>query len=212
MKKLSAPTRRALIRTAYLMPAISGLILLIYGCIPHLFYLYENVAYDTLSTFSLMSNTFSECCGILRGTTEGSQEALLFAYAMTFFVILFWIALIAYAITAVASAVCSTYAFSHEPTAQNANRAKRWMQFFCPNRIFYVINNLLVLIPAAFPHILLYFYYNQFGYLGMSVHFFGPSDILLAAILVLLNLASFLALLPAQASEHMDMFRLYKKK
>jgi hypothetical protein len=50
------------------------------------------------------------------------------------------------------------------------------------------------------------------GYTDMSIHFFGPPDLLLAAILISLNLAAYLCLLPAQAQEHMDMFRLYKAK
>ncbi len=212
MNALSSPARRVLIRIAYWLPAISGLILLIYACVPHLFFIYNDTALDTLSVFELVGNTASQCGSITNGTAEGSNTAIVFAYIMTFFVILFWIAVVAYTVMALTAAITSSYAFSHAPTAKETNRAKRWMQFFCPGRVVYVIDNLVLLLAAAFPHILLYFYQTQMGYTDMSLHFFGPSDLLLAAILVTLNSISFLALLPAQAEEHMDMFRLYKAK
>lgn len=212
MMALSTSTKRFLIRLAYLMPIISGSILLIYACVPHLFFVHNNVALDTLSIFDLVSNTATQCSALTGGTQSGSGEATVFAYTMLFFVTLFWLALVAYAVMALASAIASSVAFYYPPTSKQANRAKRWMQFFCIGRAVYVIDNLVLLLAAAFPHILLYFYQTQMGYVDMRLCFFALPDLLLAVILIALNLAAFLALLPIQAQEHMDMFRLYKSK
>jgi uncharacterized membrane protein len=78
--------------------------------------------------------------------------------------------------------------------------------------VLYVIPHLLIPLSAAFPQILLYFYRNQLGYRGMSLHFFGLSDLILAAVLMALCLIAHFALLPTQTREHMDLFRLYKSK
>ena len=212
MMALSSSAKRTLIRIAYLIPLFSGLILLIYACIPHLYFVHNNTAMDTLSVFGLVNNTFQQCSAITGGTQSGSPAATVFAYTMIFFAVLFWIALLVYAVMAITSAITSVTAFSYPPTSREANRAKRWMQFFCIGRAVYVIDNLLLLLAAAFPQILLHFYRTQMGYVDMSLHFFGPSDLLLAAILIALNLIAFLTLLPAQAEEHLDMFRLYKAK
>ncbi len=212
MKRLPSSCRRTLIRIAYLLPAISGLILLVYALIPHLYFVYENTAYETLGTFTLVSNTFAECNALLSGTTEGSAGAIFFAYGMSVFAVLFWIALALYGVTATAAAVTSVRAFSAEPTSRESNRAKRWLRFFCPNRGVYVFCNLLLLLAAAFPQILVWFYHSQLGYTDMQLHFFGPPGLVWALLSVLLSVGSFLALLPAQAEEHLDMFRLYKAK
>lgn len=210
MKPLSSSARRALIRFAYLLPVFSGMLLLIYALIPHLFFVYGDAIYNTQSPFELMQNTWKESQALLNGA-EASAKAVMFSFTMSAVVILSWVFTAVYATVAIASAICSCIAFSHRPTEREANRAKRWMQFFCPNRVLYIIVNLLPLLPAAFPYILLHFYRTQMFY-DMSLHHMGPPDFVLAAVAVLLNLAAFLLLMPAQNEEHMDMFRLYKAK
>ena len=46
----------------------------------------------------------------------------------------------------------------------------------------------------------------------MKVFFFGPSDPLLAGVLILLLELSFFLTLRMQSETHLDLFRLYKKK
>ncbi len=212
MKRLPAVLRRGLIRLSYLLPVISGLILLIYAAVPHIYFLHENRVYQTLSSFDLVANTFETCSALLSDGAGADAGTIYFAYGMRIAVIVFWVVILLYAILAVAAALTSCLAFWGEPTARETNRAKRWMQFFCPNRATYVIGNLILLLASAFPDILLYFYQTQLGYTDMQLHFFGPGDLLLGGILIALNVLSFLLLLPAQAEEHLDMFRLYKAK
>ena len=210
MKPLTSPLRRGLIRTVYLLPAITGLILLVYAMIPHLFFMRGELIYNTQSPFALMSTTWTECQALF-DAVEASAGAVSFSFLMSAVVILSWIFSVLYTVVAIASAICSCVAFSHRPTAKESNRAKRWMQFFCANRVLYVISLLLPLLPAAFPYILVSCYQKQL-FFDVSLYFMGPPDLLLAIVFAVLNAASFLFLLPAQSEEHMDMFRLYKSK
>ena len=212
MSQLSSATRRTLVRIAYLLPLACGLILLLVAAVPHIYFVYDGEAHETLSTLSLVSNTLVDCNAILNGTVDASNFAVVFSYVMVAFCWLFWIGVVTFAIMALSTAIFSLLAFAHAPTSKESNRFKRFFRIFCGNRVFLVIPHLLVLISAAFPQILLYFYHNQLGYLGMSLHFFGLPDVILAALLMTLSLAAHFLTLPMQAKEHLDLFRLYKAK
>ena len=211
MKALSNRSAWTLIRLSYLLPAISGVILLVWACVPHLFFFYDGEAYETWSLFGLLANTWKTCSGLLEGKTGASVQAAYFSYTMMLFVVLSFLAMLGYAITAIPSAICSCIAFSKAPTDPDANRAKRWLRFFGPNRVIFVITNLVPLLPAFFPYILLANYRSQLGYV-MKVYYVGPPAWAIALLLIAINVATFLCLLGAQAREHMDMFRLYKAK
>ena len=182
--------------------------MLILFAIPNLFFLYQGEAHKTWSLFGLLGNTWKECSRL----GDVSVNAFWFSMTMRFFVVLSLLAMLGYLLTAIPAAICSSKAFSVPPTHPDANRAKRWLRFFCPNRILYAVTNLLLLVSALFPHILLANYRSQMGYV-MEL-WYTPQWLplwLVAAVLAVLNLTSFFALLPAQEREQMDMFRLYKK-
>ena len=212
MKQLPTSVARPLIRLCYLLPAITGLILLIWAIAPHMFFLFNGIPFENdHSLFSLMGNTWSQCVATMSGDAEASANALYFSYSMIAVTALSWIAIVGYTVPAIASAVCSCVAFAYQPTAKEANRAKRYLRFLCPNRALYVLSNLGVLLPAFFPQILIAAYRSLFNY-NMEVFYYGPPAWLIALLCLLLNLAAFLLSLPDQARTHMDMFRLYKAK
>ncbi len=209
MSAISAP-KRAVIRLAYLAPLITGCLLLIWSFVPHIFFMMNGTAYETLSTAELMSNTWRECRALFE-EASASPGAVMFATWMRIAVVAAWVCIVLYAFFCLAGAICSTVAFAYAPTAKEANLAKRWMQFFCPNRPLYVISCLLPLLPSAFPHLLLLCYRTQLVY-DMSIHFIGPSDLLLAVLLSALNIGAFLLTLREQDRGHLDLYRLYKSK
>ena len=211
MTALSSKSRQALIRLVYFLPLISGAILFLHALIPHLYFLYNGAAYDTQSTLGLVANTWKESLGMLNGNTEGSINASYFAVTMVIFAALYWILLLSYLITSAVAAICSATAFSLPPTSREANKAKRWLRFFCPGRGLYIIVVLFPMLWTLFPHLLAYCY-RVYLFYDMSIHFFGPSDLILGMILSGITTAAYLLLLPAQREEHMDMFRLYKAK
>ncbi|MBQ1229517.1 MAG: hypothetical protein IIW36_01025 [Clostridia bacterium] len=199
------------IRLAYLMPLVTFLLLVIYGLIPHLYFIYQDVAYETMSLFTMVGNTWRECRATL-SESGGSASAVLFSYTMTAATVLFWGTLILHGIFSFASAICSVYAFSRIPTDRLTNRAKRILQLICPNRAFFVIGGLLPLLYATFPLLLRHCYREQMS-MSISIHATtGVMDPIPAILLVLLGTSLFLATLPLQKREHLDLFRLYKQK
>ena len=212
MKQLPTSVARPLIRTAYLLPLLLAIALLTVACIPHIFFVYNNIpTKETHNLFALMANTWKECSAMLEGSAKGSTNALYFSYVMNFCVIFSWVCILLFATVALACAICSTRAFAYPPTSREANRAKRWMQLFCPNRPLFAVACLLPLVPSAFPAILALCYRKLLNY-EMEVAFIGVNDLILASVGVVLCLALFFSLLPAQAREHMDLYRLYKAK
>lgn len=203
--------RRCLVRIIYLLPAISLLVFLIHALIPHIFFVHDGVALDTHSSFGLAVTAWDHCRAVLVGTTKGSELAVFFSYGILAFLVLAGIALILYVVSAIAAAVCSVIAFSGNPTDQRTNLTKRWFRFFCPNRWMYVISLIFPLLYAAFPQVLLHFYRSAWNY-RIALFFYGPSDLILVGVLVAVNVLGFLILLPTQANEHLDLFRLYKAK
>ena len=104
MKPLSSSARRGLIHFAYLLPVFSGMLLLIYALIPHLFFVYGEAIYNTQSPFELMQNTWKECQALLNGA-EASAGAVMFSFTMSAMVILSWICTVVHAVVAIAAGI-----------------------------------------------------------------------------------------------------------
>lgn len=204
---------KRLIRLVYLLPAILGVLLLLFALIPHIYFVYEDAAHENQSLFSLLGNTWDECRAMLQNeaATQYAQYNIFFSYIMLAVVILVWIFAILYAAYAILTAIFSIRAFSVSPTDRIANRSKRWLHLLCPNRFCYVLFGLLPLLQGFFPAILAHCYRTRLG-LDMRVYYLGIHDPIVTTVLVVLTQAAFLASLRIQSREHMDLFRLYKKK
>ena len=209
--KLSVRAQVRLVRLSYLMPLCSGLIFLAVACIPHLFYTSGAEALDTMSLMQLLDNTYRNCIGFLQGTSDGSVAAFYFSVIMMIFWVLSLLFLVLFALFATATAVlCVLIVWTPETEAQPwMNTAKRCYRMLVPNRVFYVIWNLLPLLPAFFPYILQGFYRSVLGE-PATAHFFGPPDPVYVALLAAVSIALFLLTRPAQKAFKMDLFRLYK--
>lgn len=199
---------RALIHLCYLLPAIFGILLLIYAAVPHLWFVYDGDAYSTMNLFELQENAWEFYEQIKAGTVENSTAVTWFKDLLPIVSALFWILPILYALIATMITVCSIVAFSFAPTSRIANRTKRILHLICPNRVTYLLVSLLPLFSALFPQMLLLLYRMQ----GMSIRLytFFLADWILVLIFAVLNAAAFILLLPMQSEEHLDMFRIYK--
>ena len=204
-------TRRALCRLAYLLPFLVGVILLIWACLPHVFFVKDGEAHQTMSLFRLMRNTWTECRTVMSGTTENTAAAAYFSYIMSAYAVASVVATVGFAVNATASAFCSLSALGKAPTHPEANDAKRWMRFFCFNRIWLAVTLLFPILPTLFPVVLAHMYRKMFVY-DITVHYFGPPAWIVVILLSVAQLALFLATLRAQADLHLDMFRLYKAR
>lgn len=208
MKHHSNPTHRVLIHLCYFLPAIFGILLLIYATVPHLWFVYNGDAYSTMNLFELQDNAWDFYNQIQSGSIESSSAVTWFEELLPIVSALFWILSVLYAILATAIAVCAMVAFSFEPTTRIANRTKRVLHLVCPNRVSYLLLPLLPLIPALLPQLMLLLYRLQ-G-LKISLYTFFVADWILVLIFAVVNALVFFLLLPMQSEEHLDMFRIYK--
>ena len=208
MSDLSVRARRALIHLCYLLPAIFGILLLIYASVPHMWFVYDGEAYSTMNLFELQSNAWDFYEQIKAGKIESAVAVTWFEQLLPVVSALFWILPIVYAVVVLAITVCSVVAFSFEPTTRVANRTKRILHLICPNRISYLLFPLLPLFSALFPQLLLWLYRMQ----GMSIRLytFFVADWILVLVFTVLNAVAFILLLPLQNESRMDMFRIYK--
>ena len=208
MKRYSNPAHRALIHLCYLLPAIFGIVLLVYAAVPHLWFVYDGDAYSTMDLFELQSNAWEFYEQIKTGAIESTAAVVWFEQLLPVVSALFWILPIVYALVAAMITVCSIVAFSFEPTSRTANRTKRILHLICPNRVAYLLLPLLPLFSALFPQLMLWLYRLQ----GMNIRLytFFLADWILVLILAVLNAVVFVLLLPMQNEEHLDMFRIYK--
>ena len=208
MRRYSNPTHRALIHVCYLLPAIFGVLLLIYAAVPHLWFVYNGDAYSTMNLFELQGNAWEFYEQIKAGAVENNAAVTWFEELLPVVSALFWILPILYTVLVGMITVCSLVAFSFDPPTRIANRTKRILHLVCPNRVTYLLVPLLPLFSALFPQLMLWLYRLQ----GMkiSLYTFFVADWILVLIFAVLNALIFILLLPMQSEEHLDMFRIYK--
>lgn len=199
-----------MIRLAYLMPLISGIILLILGFVPHLFYRLNNDVYSTLSPFQLLGNTYEQATRFVTGTASGTTADFYFFMVM----LAFWaLSTLCIALFAIFSALTSVMLYSvwtpqNHPT-EIGNKLKRLYRIFVPNRGFFVFYQILPIIPAFFPYLFQLFCKKMLGQ-TMKVYYYGIPDWIVALILSAAAIALFFASLSAQKENRMDLFRIYK--
>ena len=208
MSHMSVKGRRALIHLCYFLPALFGIVLLIYAAVPHLWFVYDGEAHSTMDLFELQGNAWDFYKDIKSGAVESTAVVTWFEQLLPVVSALFWILPILYGFVALLITVCSIVAFSFEPTTRIANRTKRILHLVCPNRVTYLLFPFLPLFSSLFPQLLLWLYRLQ----GMSIRFytFFLADWILVLIFAFLNAAAFILSLPLQSKAHMDMFRIYK--
>ena len=208
MSNLSVRARRALIHLCYLLPAIFGVLLLIYASVPHMWFVYDGEAYSTMNLFELQSNAWDFYEQIKAGKIESAVAVTWFEQLLPVVSALFWILPIVYAFVVLTITLCSVVAFSFEPTTRVANRTKRILHMVCPNRVTYLLMPLLPLFSSLFPQLMLWLYRLQ----GMNIRLYNffLADWILVLIFAVVNAAVFILLLPMQNEAHLDMFRIYK--
>lgn len=208
MKHYVNPTHRALIQLCYLLPAIFGILLMVYAAVPHLWFVYNGEAYSTMNLFELQENAWDFYVQVQSGAIESNEAVVWFEELLPVVSALFWILPILYVILTLAITVCSIVAFSFDPTMRIANRTKRILHMVCPNRVTYLLMPLLPLFSSLFPQLMLWLYRLQ----GMNIRLYNffLADWILVLIFAVVNAAVFILLLPMQNEAHLDMFRIYK--
>lgn len=206
MSALPRPLRRSLCRLCYLLPAIFGIVLLIWATIPHFWYVYEHQAYESHSLFSLQGNVWEQTQNVAAEEDWGLALPVLRIWC-----VLFWALPILYGVTAAMAAVTSVIAFAFPPVSRAANKSKRVLHLLCPNRTCFLLFQFLPLVAALLPQVLLFCYTSLRG-MEMRLATELCHDWVLALCFALCSSILFLVTLPLQREEGLDMFRIYKKQ
>ena len=201
---------RALIVAVYLLPAVTALITLLLFARPRFYFLYLGIEHEPMSLFTLLKNTWESCQVTLRAD-NALYEYFMFSRTMIAYSIAFWTLLVAYLFFAFYSATCACVALSNKPTSTLSNHAKKLFVFACFNRPVYIIFQIMPIILALFPRVLLSQYHSKLGML-MTLSYHGLSTPLILFFLVSLSSLAFLLSLSSQRSLHLDMFRFYKRR
>ena len=208
MKRYVNPTHRVLIHLCYFLPAIFGILLLVYAAVPHLWFVYNGEAYSTMNLFELQENAWDFYRQVQSGANESNTAVKWFEELLPVVSALFWILPILYAALTLMITVCTIVAFSFDPTTRIVNRTKRILHLVCPNRASYLLVPLLPLFSALFPQLMLWIY--QWQGMNIRLYNFFLADWILVLIFAVINAVVFILLLPMQSEAHLDMFRIYK--
>ena len=199
-----------LIRLAYLLPIFCATVLLLLACIPHFFYLADGTTRNTLSLFELMGNTYNSGTTFLGGTVQGTTADLYFYFVM---LTLFWVSVVCmvlYGIFCIATACMTCFVWSPLRTpSELENKLKRAYRILVPNRGFFVVFQLLPLIPSLFPYFFGLFANRMLGQ-NMRVYYLGIPDFVIILLLGAASLTLFFVTLSDQKHNKMDLFRIFK--
>ncbi len=169
---------------AYLFPALSLLVQLILWSVPRLFFISEGKAMDTQSLFGFLERTLETCTATLTASNQ-SAETLSVARTMQILTILGIVFAVVYALFAIASAALWMLSSALSPDAPLSRAARRGYRFFCANSIVYAVYCFLPVLAASTPFWMLDFYKNTF-WMDVSLHFYGPSELLLSCLLAVI--------------------------
>ena len=196
-----------MIRLAYSMPLINGIIFLILGFLPHLFYISGSNNPPTLSPFGLLDIVQANGLSYLSATASGTTEDFYFNITMLAFWALCAICIALYVIFVVWTTVMlfSVWTPQIHPTVMG-NKLKRAYRIFVPNRGFFVFYQILPIAPAIFPYLFQWLYKKQ----AMTVHYYFIPDWIVVLILTAASITLFFTSLSAQKENKMDLFRIYK--
>lgn len=199
-----------MVRLAYLMPLICGILFCFLAWIPHLFYQAGSDVYSTLSLFELLNNTYEEGMKFLTGTAKGTTADFYFYLVMLAFWALSLLCIVLYGLFAVFTAIMTTFVWTPyaAPTIRG-NNLKRAYRIAVPNRGFFVFFQVLPLFPAFYPYVLQMFSKKLLGQ-TMKAYYYGIPDWIIVLVLTAISIALFVLSLSAQKENKMDLFRIYK--
>ena len=199
-----------LVRLAYLMPLLCGVIFIFLAWIPHLFYQANGDVYSTLSLFELLNNTYKEGSKFLTGTASGTTGEFYFYLVMLALWTVSFLCIILYGLFAVFTAAMTFVVWTpHAIPTVRVNNLKRAYRIAVPNRGFFVFYQTLPLFPAFYPYFLQLCSQRILGQ-TMKAYYYGIPDWITVTVLTALSVTLFFVTLSAQKNNKMDLFRIYK--
>ena len=197
-----------LARLSYLLPLLSGALLLIPAFVPHIFFYRGKSLSATIGLFDLLGYLRAGAANVLHASETVAPSIYRSALLASILTAVSWFLIVWYAIFAILSAVVGVWSACGVPSA-SLNTAKRVYRIVVPNRVFYGIFCFLPILPALMPYC-----YERFLSTTLSetvrVYFYGAPDWVFALIGGVLCAVPFFLSLRAQKEQKIDLFRIYR--
>ncbi len=204
--KLSGSVR-FLLNLIFWVPLLLGIAFFVYAAVPHLWFVNDGAAHETMSLFRLVGNTWKNC----GEAVSSSVSQTVFCFVMRAAVILFWGMLSFYFVVTLMGAFCSLIAFSYDPYSGSANRAKKVLYLLCPNRVCWCIVLCLPLLCGLFPQLLMLMYRACLSF-QPRMYASPMADWAAALIVAVLSVGSFFGTIRLQEKTKLNLFCLYRKR
>ena len=199
-----------LILARYVLPCVAVLVFFVMG-FGYTVRASGGGSFYRISTWRLLWNTLAGTHDYLGGETQaaknwfyGSLSVVAIFCFLCFLLALFLSALALYT---------AAKAFRAGHTSEQSNRMKVIFKIAFPNRLWLFLSNLLILIPAAYPH----FYQvisTRFLLIGneRAIYVFANPPLVVLGVLVLLTLVLALVIPRYERSRHMNMFLVHHEE
>ncbi len=200
----------ALVIARYLLPVLSLLVLLVMSCLYTVRGAMLGERYE-ISLIRLYGNTFSGTHRYL--STDGTSAGNTLYAALSIGAIVGVLCFLIAAFLTVLAAVTALRAFRAGHASEESNRMKLIFKVAFPNRICLFLSNLLLLVPAAFPH-----YYSYIGSRYVTVggnailYVIRNRPLIVLAVLAALTLLLALIIPRYERARHMNMFLVTREE
>ena len=210
MQRFKRALPEALVIARYLLPVVSALVLLVMSC----FYTVRGAMLGKryeISLIRLYANTFSGTHRYLG--TEGTSAGNTLYAALSIGAIVGALCFLVAVFLAVLAAVTALRAFRAGHASEESNRMKLIFKVAFPNRVCLFLSNLLLLVPAVFPH-----YYSYIGsrYVTVSgssiLYVIRNRPLIVLAVLAALTLLLALIIPRYERARHMNMFLVTREE
>lgn len=202
MKKKS---KENLIYLRYLLPIIISFVIIIMLFVPSYRFIFSGEVGNRMSTATLISNSWEQARNVLFGTAEQTDAAMIFSRTLFALIIILVIAfLLSFAVNIWVASVAFRYFLSSDE--DSAERARRVLCVFVPNRIVFSFFSVLGLAISCLPYLMrpLYsFNYSQ----NVSVVLEAPDALIVGGVLVLALTVLSIVSAPIEKALDADVFK-----
>lgn len=151
--------KKAIIYLRYILPACFAVLTVVAAFIPSVAFTLEMNALKTRSVAAIMSDAWKQCRHYLSGASSMQGDATAaFSVWVTVGIIVTVLIAAAILIISVWAAVLSVHVIRLPSDDKSALEARRLLCRVFPSKVWLLVTNLLIIVPAAFPNYLAIIY------------------------------------------------------
>lgn len=195
----------ALVWARYLLPLATAIAVLILGCFKTVRFAFHK----PISLFRLMWNTLISARAYRAGETTAARDWFYGMLAGVTIVDILLSLLAIFLVALAAVAACRAFVAGHK--SEQSNRAKLAFKIAFPNRFCLYLSDLLLLVPALYPH-LFSLISTRFLRIGneSAVYVVSNPALIVVGVSLVVTLALSIAIPRLERRLHMNMFLLHR--